>query len=198
MCNHLYCSNSEYPVATFARFQVERHVASMCELANGHLVTMDISGVVRVWQVQATELYNAAQTWRQMVGVDQKVLSIIYETDKVSMQDRFWNEKSAYVSTQDQEDKTDMMVGDSKDRLTGQGDSGQGRQCNGGDGVGSGGRQGTGDGEGGAGEGQGASGGGFNGVGGRMNEGGREEATFEDINNLKLVSIICMFMYARG
>lgn len=170
----------------------------MCELANGHLVTMDISGVVRVWQVQATELYNAAQTWRQMVGVDQKVLSIIYETDKVSMQDRFWNEKSAYVSTQDQEDKTDMMGGDSKDRLTGQGDSGQGRQCNGGDGVGSGGRQGTGDGEGGAGEGQGASGGGFNGVGGRMNEGGREEATFEDINNLKLVSIICMFMYARG
>lgn len=46
---------------------------------------MDNSGVVRVWQVQASELHKAAQTWKQMVGVDQKVLSIIYETDKVTI-----------------------------------------------------------------------------------------------------------------
>lgn len=60
----------------------------MCELSNGNLVTMDIAGVVRIWQVQASELHKAAQTWKQMVGVDQKVLSIIYETDKV------WNNYS--------------------------------------------------------------------------------------------------------
>ena len=46
---------------------------------------MDASGVVRVWQVESMELYKAAQTWKQMVGVDQKVLSVIYETDKVCM-----------------------------------------------------------------------------------------------------------------
>ena len=55
----------------------------MCELNNGNLVTMDAAGVVRVWQIQSTDLYNAAQTWKQMVGVDQNALSIIYETDKV-------------------------------------------------------------------------------------------------------------------
>lgn len=44
---------------------------------------MDASGVVRVWQVESMELYKAAQTWKQMVGVDQKALSVIYETDKV-------------------------------------------------------------------------------------------------------------------
>lgn len=74
-------TTSEYP--SFARFQVERHVASMCELSNGNLLTMDASGVVRVWQVESMELYKAAQTWKQMVGVDQKALSVIYETDKV-------------------------------------------------------------------------------------------------------------------
>lgn len=76
--------------------------------------------------------------------------------------------------------------------IPGENGTGQKRQqqgkCSGeGSGEGSGGREGTGDGEGGEGGG-GAKGGGFNGSGGNMNEEGREEATFEDINNLKLVS----------
>ncbi|CAG8614734.1 10142_t:CDS:10 [Funneliformis caledonium] len=58
----------------------ERTAASMLELPNGDLLTMDISGVVRVWQVDAGQLINAANTWRKLVGsIDQRVLSIIYE-----------------------------------------------------------------------------------------------------------------------
>ncbi|CAI2169627.1 3146_t:CDS:10 [Funneliformis geosporum] len=58
----------------------ERTAASMLELPNGDLLTMDISGVVRVWQVDAGQLINAAKTWRNLVGfIDQRVLSIIYE-----------------------------------------------------------------------------------------------------------------------
>ena len=52
----------------------------MCELPNGNLVTLDNAGTVRVWQVSSNEIYKAAQTWKQMVGVDQKALSVIYET----------------------------------------------------------------------------------------------------------------------
>ena len=29
-----------------------------------------------------SELHHAAQTWKQMIGVDQKTLSIIYETEE--------------------------------------------------------------------------------------------------------------------
>ncbi|KAI7849218.1 AAA domain-containing protein [Circinella umbellata] len=161
--------DAEYPAATFARFQVERHVASMCELNNGNLVTMDASGVVRVWQVQSTDLYNAAQTWKQMVGVDQNALSIIYETDK-------------------NEEGENVLVGEA----SGEGDGeGQGKGEGKGKGQGSGGGQGSGDGNGGGESGdaqQGSSGGGGSGAGAGMNEGGREEATFEDIENLKLRS----------
>jgi hypothetical protein len=74
--------NSEAPVPTYTQFQVERFAATMCELSNGNLATMDNAGTVRIWQVNPNEIYKAAQTWKQMVGVDQKVLSVIYETDE--------------------------------------------------------------------------------------------------------------------
>jgi hypothetical protein len=61
---------------------VERFAATMCELPNGNLATMDNAGTVRIWQVSSNEIYKAAQTWKQMVGVDQKVLSVIYETEE--------------------------------------------------------------------------------------------------------------------
>jgi hypothetical protein len=65
---------------------LERYVATMCELSNGNLVTLDNAGTIRVWQVNPNAIYQAAQTWKQMVGVDQKVLSVIYETeDDVSL-----------------------------------------------------------------------------------------------------------------
>ncbi|CAB4415023.1 unnamed protein product [Rhizophagus irregularis] len=58
----------------------ERMAAAMLELPNGDLLTMDISGVVRIWQVDAGQLINAAKTWRKLVGsIDQRTLSIIYE-----------------------------------------------------------------------------------------------------------------------
>ncbi|KAI8341541.1 hypothetical protein BC941DRAFT_416834, partial [Chlamydoabsidia padenii] len=153
-------SGDIHSVTALSHFQVERSVATMCELSNGHLVTMDNVGTVRVFQVSAKDLYQSATTWKQMVGVDQKVLSVIYESDK----------------------KSD----DQSDGQGNHGSDGEGSdKCDGGDGKGSGGNQGTGDGDGGQGGGSGG-GGGFNGSGGRDNENGREEATFEDINNLKL------------
>jgi hypothetical protein len=55
-----------------------------------------------------------------------------------------------------------------------------------GKGQGSGGTSGVGEGDGGSGSG-GTGGGGVNGSGNNMNEDGRQEASFEDIDNLKLV-----------
>lgn len=41
-------------------------------------------GVVRIWQVDAGQLINAAKTWRKLVGsIDQRTLSIIYEDSEV-------------------------------------------------------------------------------------------------------------------
>ncbi|OAD05698.1 hypothetical protein MUCCIDRAFT_137874, partial [Mucor lusitanicus CBS 277.49] len=63
-------------------------------------------------------------------------------------------------------------------------------QCqNDGQGQGSGGSSGVGEGDGGSGSG-GQGGGGVNGSGNNMNEEGRQEASFEDINNLKLLDIL--------
>ncbi|KAL7311976.1 hypothetical protein PS15m_009681 [Mucor circinelloides] len=155
--------NMEAPVPTYTQFQVERFAATMCELPNGNLVTLDNAGTVRIWQVSSNEIYKAAQTWKQMVGVDQKVLSVIYETDEKQLDDLY--------------DEAKKLAGD-------QGNSDA--QCqNDGQGQGSGGSSGVGEGDGGSGSG-GQGGGGVNGSGNNMNEEGRQEASFEDIDNLKL------------
>lgn len=152
------------PVPTYTQFQVERSVATMCELPNGNLVTMDNAGTVRVWQVSSNEIYKAAQTWKQMVGVDQKVLSVIYETEEDRKQI-----DEAFERAQ---------------QMNGAGDPDAKCETNG-QGQGSGGTSGVGEGDGGSGSG-GQGGGGVNGSGNNMNENGREEASFEDIDNLKL------------
>ncbi|ORX55569.1 hypothetical protein DM01DRAFT_1334962 [Hesseltinella vesiculosa] len=155
-------------VTNLSQFQVDRHAVAMCELTNGHLVTMDNIGTVRVFQVSPNELFRAANTWKQMVGVDQKALSVIYETE----------EKNGSLQQSEQD-----------------GSSGSSDKCEGGNGRGSGGDQGTGDAQGGEsqgdGEGQqggggGGGGGGLNGKGSNDNDNGREEASLEDINNLRL------------
>nr|CAG8451889.1 3329_t:CDS:10 [Entrophospora candida] len=46
----------------------DRIAATLLELPNGDLLTMDISGVVRIWQVDAGQLILAANTWRKLVG----------------------------------------------------------------------------------------------------------------------------------
>ncbi|CAG8505992.1 1372_t:CDS:10 [Ambispora gerdemannii] len=67
-----------------ADLELQQIAALLLELPNGDLLTMDNSGVVRVWQVNAGELIRAADTWKKFVGVlDQHVLSIIYETDEI-------------------------------------------------------------------------------------------------------------------
>ncbi|KAI8350392.1 AAA domain-containing protein [Blakeslea trispora] len=152
---------SETPA--YSQFQIERHVATMCELPNGNLVTLDNAGTVRVWQVSSNEIYRAAQTWKQMVGVDQKALSVIYET-----------------ADQLQPMNSEEMDGESKGGGSGNG-SGNGEGSGDGSGSGSGGSGGAG--SGGSGD---SGGGGGGGAGGNMNEEGRQEATFEDIDNLKL------------
>jgi hypothetical protein len=135
----------------------------MCELPNGNLVTMDNAGTVRIWQVNPTEIYKAAQTWKQMVGVDQKVLSVIYETEE---------DRKRLDEIFEQAQNGEGGDSDAKCETNGQG-------------QGSGGDSGVGEGDGGSGSG-GQGGGGVNGSGNNMNEDGRQEASFEDIDNLKL------------
>ncbi|KAI7898653.1 AAA domain-containing protein [Cokeromyces recurvatus] len=147
-------------------FQVERFVATMCELSNGNLVTMDNAGTVRVWQVSSNEIYQAAKTWKQMVGVDQKVLSVIYETDK---------------------DKNNIDFDEENQKIVGKQSDNADTQCqNNANGQGSGGSSGMGDGDGGSSGSGSGGGGGMNGSGNNMNEEGRQEASFEDIDNIKL------------
>ncbi|GAA5805817.1 AAA domain-containing protein [Helicostylum pulchrum] len=161
-----FVGSMETPVATYTQFQVERFVATMTELSNGNLVTMDNAGTVRIWQVNPDEIYKAAKTWKQMVGVDQKVLSVIYETDQDKKQ-------------------MDEMFEDAEKEAKGQGGNKDAKCEADGSGEGSGGSSGVGEGDGGSGQG-GSGGGGANGSGNNMNEDGREEANFEDIENLKL------------
>ncbi|KAL0082790.1 AAA domain-containing protein [Phycomyces blakesleeanus] len=152
--------DTDVPGAGFSRFQLERRAASLCELSNGNLVTMDNAGSVRIWQVSSSDLFKAAQTWKQMVGVDQKILSVVYEKK---------DGKKSDPSSQ----------GDDANKTNGSGESG-GDSDEGSGGSGNGGESGSGSG------GAGGSGG-IGGSGGEnMNEGGREEASFEDIQNLKL------------
>jgi hypothetical protein len=105
---------------------------------------MDNAGTVRVWQVDSSELFRSAQTWKRMVGVDQKVLSVIFEK-----------------AEDGQENNTEGVTMVNADG-----------QADGGDGSGSGSGEGSGEGDGSGGSGgsgEGGSGGGTN-----MNEDGRE------------------------
>lgn len=152
---------SDLPMAGFAAPLVTKFAASLCELPNGHLVTMDNAGTVRVWQVDPAELFKSAKVWKRMVGVDQKVLSVIFEKE-------------------DPEKTNASDKGDMSNTGTG-GDEGEG----GGSGSGSGEGEGTG---GSGGSGEGGSGGSGGGGSTDMNENGRE-ATFVDVSTLELVSV---------
>ncbi|RHZ72552.1 hypothetical protein Glove_242g5 [Diversispora epigaea] len=72
-------SNSGLATTTIGQ-QFEKDAATLLELPNGNLLTMDNSGIVRVWQVEPGQLIKAANIWRKLVGnIDQRFLSIIYE-----------------------------------------------------------------------------------------------------------------------
>ncbi|CAG8454960.1 7144_t:CDS:10 [Dentiscutata heterogama] len=54
--------------------QGDRMATSLLELPNGDLLTMDNSGVVRIWQVDAGELVKAANAWKKLVGnIDKRI-----------------------------------------------------------------------------------------------------------------------------
>ncbi|CAM0142536.1 unnamed protein product [Umbelopsis sp. WA50703] len=152
---------TEIPTVGFARPPAAKLAASLCELPNGNLVTMDNAGCVRVWQVDSADLFRAAQTWKRMVGVDQKVLSVIFE-------------------------KADSADGSKENGKQGMAADGSGGDGEGGSGSGSGSGSGEGEGSGGSG---GSGEGGSGGSGGSgtvdMNENGRE-ATFVDVDTLEL------------
>jgi hypothetical protein len=152
---------SDLPMAGFAAPLVTKFAASLCELPNGNLVTMDNAGTVRVWQVDPAELFKSAKVWKRMVGVDQKVLSVIFE-----------KEDPEKINASGKGDMSNTGAG---------GDEGEG----GGSGSGSGEGEGTG---GSGGSGEGGSGGSGGGGSTDMNENGRE-ATFVDVSTLELVSI---------
>ncbi|CAO3593309.1 unnamed protein product [Absidia cylindrospora] len=159
-----------YKAAGLSDVQNDRCVARMCELSNGHLVTMDMIGFIRVFQVNAKDVYDAAVAWKQLIGVDQNSLSIIYQTD----------------------DDQQMVELNQQNKETANQRSGRGNTSNdGSNGQGSGGgTQGQSKGEGGQdGDGQGDKGGGINGKGNRDNKNGRKEISFENLNNLKLKEI---------
>ncbi|KAG0296119.1 von Willebrand factor A domain-containing protein 8 [Linnemannia gamsii] len=59
---------ADAPITGFKGLQQDRVVASMTELEDGSLLTMDNSGFVRVWQVDAADLFQSASTWKKLVG----------------------------------------------------------------------------------------------------------------------------------
>jgi hypothetical protein len=60
-------------------FEAPRSIVSMIELASSDVLTMDLSGVARVWQVKYENLVKDANSWKRLVGsLDEKVLRIIY------------------------------------------------------------------------------------------------------------------------
>jgi hypothetical protein len=111
--------------------------------------------------VDPAELFKSAKVWKRMVGVDQKVLSVIFE-----------KEDPEKINASGKGDMSNAGAG---------GDEGEG----GGSGSGSGEGEGTG---GSGGSGEGGSGGSGGGGSTDMNENGRE-ATFVDVSTLELVSI---------
>ncbi|KAI1297032.1 von Willebrand factor A domain-containing protein 8 [Mortierella claussenii] len=73
---------ADAPMTGFKGVQQDRIVASMAELADGSLLTMDNSGFVRVWQVDAADLFQSASTWKKLVGtLDSRTLAILYKDE---------------------------------------------------------------------------------------------------------------------
>ncbi|KAG0082211.1 von Willebrand factor A domain-containing protein 8, partial [Linnemannia elongata] len=74
---------TDAPITGFKGLQQDRVVASMAELEDGSLLTMDNSGFVRVWQVDAADLFQSASTWKKLVGtLDSRTLSILYKDEQ--------------------------------------------------------------------------------------------------------------------
>lgn len=144
---------ADAPITGFKGLQQDRVVASMTELEDGSLLTMDNSGFVRVWQVDAADLFQSASTWKKLVGtLDSRTLSILYKDE----QGRYVNADGELVGP----DGKVIAVGEGgeggdgdlppgmEDASSGESGSGGGGGGGGGSGGGGGGGSGEGDGSG--------------------------------------------------
>jgi len=177
---------ADAPITGFKGLQQDRVVASMTELEDGSLLTMDNSGFVRVWQVNAADLFQSASTWKKLVGtLDSRTLAILYKDE----QGRYVNADGELVGP----DGKVIVMGEG-----GEGDLPPGMEsASGGDssssGGGGGGGGSGGGGGGGSGEGDGSGDGDGNGSG--SGSGTRDGApkdgrkpTFDDVSKLDIVS----------
>lgn len=158
----------------------------MAELDNGNLLTMDNSGFVRVWQIDAADLFQSASTWKKLVGtLDSRTLAILYKDE----QGRFVNAEGQLVGPDGQVivPGGDLDAGDlppGMDGSSGDSDGGGG----GGGGGSSGGGGGGGDGEGdGSGDGDGNGSGSGSGERSGAPKDGRKP-NFDDVSKLDIVS----------
>ncbi|KAJ3293424.1 hypothetical protein HDU79_000368, partial [Rhizoclosmatium sp. JEL0117] len=114
-----------------------RAVVSMIELANGNLLTVDLTGMARVWQTEGTDISIEMNEWKRLVGaLEVSNLSILYSGEKENYPDAA---EEIYSESKKIEDQLQGQKGDDSG---GAGSGGQGVSGSGGSG---------GDGEGGSG-----------------------------------------------
>ncbi|KAF9979600.1 von Willebrand factor A domain-containing protein 8 [Mortierella antarctica] len=172
---------SDAPMTGFKGLQQDRVVASMTELPDGSLLTMDNSGFVRVWQIDAADLFHSASTWKKLVGtLDSRTLSILYKDE----QGRFVNADGELVGPDGLVIGDVEAAGNLPPELEGAGGDSSGG--GGGGGGGSGGGGGGGDGEGdGSGDGDGNGSGSGSGERSGAPKDGRKP-NFDDVSKLDI------------
>ncbi|KAG0045398.1 von Willebrand factor A domain-containing protein 8 [Gryganskiella cystojenkinii] len=172
---------TDAPMTGFKGLQQDRAVASMTELEDGSLLTMDNSGFVRVWQIDAADLFQSASTWKKLVGtLDSRTLAILYKDEE----GRFVNADGQLVGPDGQVIVPGDGLGD--DLPPGMDGSSGDSAGGGGGGGGSGGGGGGGDGEGdGSGDGDGNGSGSGSGERNGAPKDGRKP-NFDDVSKLDI------------
>ncbi|TPX75293.1 hypothetical protein CcCBS67573_g03438 [Chytriomyces confervae] len=142
----------------------KRAVLSMIELHDGNLLTVDLTGMVRVWQTQAQSILKEMTDWKRLVGsLEVSSLKILYSGGPDE-------EKNALEND---------AAGNQNGNGNGEG-SGEGNGSGEGSGNGSGKGDGQGEGSGGSGGASGSGGeGGMSGGSGEPSASGREDGTVD-------------------
>ncbi|KAI9345549.1 AAA domain-containing protein [Obelidium mucronatum] len=148
--------------------QRSRKLVSMIELPNGHLLTVDLTGMARVWQTDSTEIAVEVNEWKRLVGsLETSTLTILYSGGGDGSKD---GDMILYPEISEDEKK-----GKKESSGQGEGNSGSGGGGTGGQGAGGAGGSG-GEGEGGS---SGSSGGGGGGGSGQPPDEGRTSGTVD-------------------
>ncbi|KAJ3126154.1 von Willebrand factor A domain-containing protein 8 [Physocladia obscura] len=107
-----------------------RRIISMVELTNGNLLTIDLTGMARVWQISSTEIASEMHEWRRLVGsLEISDLKIRYLGD-------FENNVYVDVEKSDELDGEENGNGFGKGEGQGEGGTGVGASGSGGQGEG--------------------------------------------------------------